>query len=80
MTIEQQIAIHCDDDTRSPCEILAELINNGQVYVGGEYLELFEITDKISEEDRCDAGHANLRGNSGAIYDLYLKTLEEYLA
>jgi hypothetical protein len=67
-------------EERTISELLSELINNDEVYTEGRYIELWEITDKIDFEEMREAMQANLRGDSCAVYTLYIKALEEYLA
>ena len=70
---------HNEADDRTVSEILTELIDSDEVYVDGEYIELFEITDSIDTEEMREAVQANLRGDSLAVYNLYINALEAKL-
>ena len=70
---------HNEADDRTVSEILTVLIDSDEVYVDGEYIELFEITDSIDTEEMREAVQANLRGDSLAVYNLYINALEAKL-
>ncbi len=78
--VSNQIAIHADEpDNRTVNEILSELLKNGKAWISGQEIEFYEITSSISEEDKDEAIEGTMQGDTLAVYNLYIKALEEFI-
>lgn len=78
--VAESIAIHADEpEQRSISEILSELLANDKTWVDGAEVELHEITSHIDIETLREAVQQSVQGDSLVIYELYIKTLEEFL-
>ncbi len=79
-TVANQIAEHANQpESESISEILRKLINDEVVHIDGEEVEMYQITDSIDEEELRQAAHENVLGNGLAIYQLYIKALEDFI-
>ncbi len=77
--IAEQIAVMANEpDQRAASEIFSELRQNGEAWINGELVEMYRITDSINEEDYKEAGQESVTGNGDALYNLYIKTIEEF--
>jgi hypothetical protein len=83
--ISEQIAIHANEPEQIPVsEIFGELKldamhdRNG-VLINGELVSLWQITDSIDEEYLRCAAQNSVCDNGLAVYELYIKTLEEFI-
>ena len=81
--VSNQIAIHADQPEQRPvCEILSEMVcasGDGGAFIKGEWVEDFRITDLIGCEDLREASLNLMRGDVLAMYNLYIKTLQEFI-
>ena len=78
--ISRQIAVHCDEPNQIPVgEVLSILTSEGEIHINGEYHTLDDITDSIDVSVMRNAVQSLIEGNLTAIYDLYIKELEELI-
>ena len=78
--VSNQIAVHADQpEQRSISEILSELLEHDEVWVADQLIELHEISTAMCADSLQEAAQESLQGNSLAIYELYIKTLEGFI-
>lgn len=78
--VSEQIAMHADEPEQiSVCEILRNLIDNEFCVINGDKVALYQITDSIDEELLRESSQELICGNGLAIYQLYIKALEELI-
>ena len=79
MTIENQIAIHCDEPEEiSACELLDILIRGGLIIINNESYNLAEITDSICSTMALYAAGESLT-DKHAINELYITQINKML-
>lgn len=77
-SIEEQIAIHCDEpEGLAASELLSILIKGIEVLINDEYYSLYEITDKLIGIELRVAVEESLTDNKNAISELYIKQINE---
>ena len=80
MTIENQIAIHCDEANEiSACELLDILIKGGEILINNESYNLAEITDSICSTMALYAAEESISNNKHAIAELYINQINKML-
>ena len=80
MTIENQIAVHCDESEQlSASELLSILIKGIEVLIDGEYYDLDEITCMLVSTEIRLAAEESLTDNKHAIAELYIKQINEMM-
>ena len=78
MTIEQQIAIHCDEPEQlSASELLSIMAKGIEVLINGEYYSLDEITDMLVGTEIRYAAEESITDNKNAISELYIKQINK---
>ncbi len=78
--ISDQIAVNADEPAQlTLSQILSELINNGEVYINNKFVEIYQITDSIDAEEMREAAQSSICGNSLAVYELYIRALDNFI-
>ena len=79
-SIEQQIAVHCDEPEQlSSSELLSILIKGGEVFINGDYYNLDEISCMLVNTEIRLAAEESLTDNKSAINELYIKQINELM-
>ena len=80
MTIENQIAVHCDEPEEiSACQLLDILIKGGEILIKNESYNLAEITDSICSTAALYAAEESISNNKHAINELYVSQINRML-
>ncbi len=78
--IAEQIAVMAnEEDDRTVSECLFALIREDRALINGEMVSLYQITDSIDGELMREAMQEHVCGDSLAVYNLYIKALEDFI-